>query len=122
MIEKTNIYQSTFTFSNGTTENVVTYYFIVLEDLPLGYVRVRGLGRLTVDANNNRTWEPSTDTSEYPYPLCAKPRYWKNAIAMIGNNRIEGGRILRTRHGGGDRCRTSWMSLAECHPPPEYMN
>jgi hypothetical protein len=118
--EKTNIYQSCDCFRDGKS----FYYFQVLEELPKGYVRVRGLGELEIKSSGERTWKPNInhnpDYPDYPYPIAAKPRYWKGVASLEGDGRILGGRVLRTRHGGSERSRTNWMSLIECHPPPEY--
>jgi hypothetical protein len=120
MVEQTNIYQSCFICDDCE----VFDYFKVIEDLPRGFVKIIGLGRLEIKKTGERSWSPSRDRpDEYlPYPLCVKPRYWKNSVASEGDGRIPGGRILRSRHGGGSREKNDWLSLAECYPPPEYVS
>jgi hypothetical protein len=124
MTEQTNIYQCCFVGYDGAH---IFSYFQVMEELRNGYVRVRGLGELWVNkTSGERVWKPDRNHDpnypDYPYPICAKPRYWKGSVASEGDDRIYGGRILRTKHGGGSRERTDWISLAECYPPPEFYN
>ena len=120
MTEQTNIYQCCCVCDDCE----IFDYFQVIENLPGGFVKIIGLGRLEIKTNGQRSWYPTSDRpDEYlPYPLCAKPRYWKNKEAKEGGGRIPGGRILRSKHGGGSRGRTDWLSLAECYPPVEYLN
>ena len=89
-----------------------------MEEYKLGWVRVRGIGVLDIK-NGERTWIKDGNHDEKypnsPYPISSKVRYWKNKIAIGGEGRIEGGRILKASNCG------SVISLAECYPPPEYI-
>lgn len=118
--EQTNIYQSNYSVDGMQ----ITYYYLVVEEYPRGYVRLRGLGRLWIGAEGQRVWSSESNHNpehpDSPYPLYGKQRYWKECISLPGNGRIEDGRVLRTKHGGAERGRTQWSSLQECHPPPEY--
>ena len=121
---KTGIFQFQMGIQGGVLE---TDYYRLDTIQNKGFVLLSKVGRLT-EKDGNRTWRDSVYPfgprsrveTYYPYPFCARQRLTKRFTATAGNGRIEGGRIILTRHGGGPSGRTLDFSLAECDLPDEY--